>query len=76
MSAILAGRARELIDRPSRRFTRDDGSPRTCVMSVARDGDDLPMSTKPRRPQHRNLQRRPRASIVARSRELPRRSHA
>jgi PPOX class probable F420-dependent enzyme len=68
--------ARELLDarEPAVLATVDsDGSPRMCVMWVARDGDHLLMSTRSHRRQYSNLQRDARASVLVYSRPLPRR---
>jgi PPOX class probable F420-dependent enzyme len=73
--ALPAG-ARELLDVPEPAVLgtlNADGSPHLCVMWVAREGDELLMSTKAHRRQYRNLQRDPRASVVLYSRPLPRR---
>ena len=76
MSALLTREARELIDLPEPAVlatVNDDGTPHTCVMWVARDGDRRLMSTKPARRRYRDLQRRPRASVLVDSRRQPRR---
>jgi PPOX class probable F420-dependent enzyme len=41
-----------------------DGSPQTTVHWIARDGDDVLMSTVKGRRHHRNLERDPRVSIL------------
>ncbi len=41
-----------------------DGGPQTSAMWVARDGDDVLMSTTEGRRKHRNLVRDPRASVT------------
>ncbi len=41
-----------------------DGGPQTSAMWVARDGDDVLMSTTEGRRKHRNLVREPRASVT------------
>ncbi len=68
--------ARELIDTPEPAVvsTLDaDGSPHLCLMWIAREGDDLLMSTMSRRRQYRNLRRDPRATVLIYSRARPRR---
>lgn len=59
--------ARELIDRPAfaTLSTIDpDGTPRACVMWLARDGDELLLASKHGRRQVENLRRDPRATLL------------
>jgi PPOX class probable F420-dependent enzyme len=75
-AVALPAEARELIDAPEPAVLgtlNPDGSPHLCVMWVAREGDELLMSTKAHRRQYRNLQRDPRVSVALYSRPLPRR---
>ncbi|MBW4718875.1 PPOX class F420-dependent oxidoreductase [Saccharothrix obliqua] len=48
-----------------------DGSPHSCVMWIARDGDDLLFSTVRGRVKERNLARDPRASVTLWDKENP-----
>jgi PPOX class probable F420-dependent enzyme len=75
-AVALPADARELIDLPEPAVlgTRNgDGSAHLCMMWVAREGNELLMSTKAHRRQYQNLQRDPRATLLLYSRPLPRR---
>ncbi|HWL36822.1 MAG TPA: PPOX class F420-dependent oxidoreductase [Frankiaceae bacterium] len=66
MSA-LPDKARELLDAPNHvtlATINADGSPQTTVHWVARDGDDVLMSTVKGRRHARNLERDPRVSVL------------
>ena len=70
----LPPEARALIDTPEFAVLstiNPDGSQHQCVMWVARDGDDLLMSTRRGRPQHRNLLADARASVLVYARARP-----
>jgi PPOX class probable F420-dependent enzyme len=70
----LPPEARALIDAPEFAVLstiNPDGSQHQCVMWVGRDGDELLMSTRKRRPQHRNLLGDSRASVLLYARARP-----
>jgi PPOX class probable F420-dependent enzyme len=66
MAATLSATTRALVD--GRNYAtlatlNPDGSPQTSVVWIARDGDDLLVSTVRGRAKERNLRRDPRASM-------------
>lgn len=66
MAVSLNGAVRKIIDglNPAVLATvNPDGSPQTSVVWVARDGDDLLISTAAGRRKEKNLRRDPRASV-------------
>lgn len=72
--AELPAAARALIDAPEPAVLATlnrDGTQHLCVMWVARDGDELLMSTKEHRRQYANLHERPRASVLVYERAHP-----
>lgn len=63
----LPDKARDLLDAPNHvtlATVNADGSPQTTVHWVARDGDDILMSTVRGRRHARNLERDPRVSVL------------
>jgi PPOX class probable F420-dependent enzyme len=70
----LPDKAREWLDAPNHvtlATINADGSPQTTVHWVARDGDDVLMSTVKGRRHARNLERDPRVSVLLISPENP-----
>lgn len=66
-ATTLPGEARALLDGPTfgtLATTNDDGSVQLTVHWVARDGDDVLLSTLRGRKKERNLRRDPRASLL------------
>ncbi|GAA4607745.1 PPOX class probable F420-dependent enzyme [Actinoplanes octamycinicus] len=67
MAVKLSDSARGLVDGCNLAVlatTNPDGSPQTSVVWVARDGDDLLISTQAGRRKDKNLRRDPRASVT------------
>ncbi|MGF7236865.1 MAG: PPOX class F420-dependent oxidoreductase [Frankia sp.] len=67
MSVHLPEKARQLADAPTYvtlATIRPDGSPRLTVLWVARDGDDLLLSTVRGRAKERDIARDPRVSLL------------
>jgi PPOX class probable F420-dependent enzyme len=67
MAAVLNEQVRQLLDDPNPAVlatVNADGSPQTSVVWVARDGNDLLISTAAGRRKDRNLRRDPRASLT------------
>jgi PPOX class probable F420-dependent enzyme len=66
MPNLLSESARKILDDPNPAVLatiNPDGSPQTSVLWVARDGDDLLMSSAAGRRKERNLARDPRVSL-------------
>ncbi|MEU5094131.1 PPOX class F420-dependent oxidoreductase [Streptomyces sp. NPDC020996] len=74
MSAVLSDRLKELLDSPvfvNVGTIQPDGSPQLSPVWVARDGDDLLISTTVDRRKKRNLDRDPRVSVVVQVPDSP-----
>jgi PPOX class probable F420-dependent enzyme len=74
MGAALSDLAKRLFDAPSfpvLSTVNPDGAPQSSVVWIKRDGDDVLFSTTRGRRKTENLERDPRASIVAVDRENP-----
>ncbi len=74
MAAALSDKLKRILD--GRAFVtlgtvQPDGSPQLSPVWIARDGDELLMSTTVARRKYRNLQRDPRASVVVTDPEAP-----
>ena len=68
MAATLSASARALFDSPEYATIatiEPDGQPQLSVVWVARDGDDILVSTVEDRRKHRNMVRDPRATVIA-----------
>jgi PPOX class probable F420-dependent enzyme len=67
MSAELTAAVSSILDAPefaTLATLQPDGQPQLSVVWLARDGDDLLMSTVKGRQKHRNLERDPRATVL------------
>ncbi|WP_327685143.1 PPOX class F420-dependent oxidoreductase [Streptomyces sp. NBC_00467] len=74
MSASLSTSARAILDAPNPAVlatVQPDGSPQTSVVWVARDGDDLVISSQAGRVKDRNIAADPRVSLTVYDREDP-----
>ncbi|MFD3439290.1 PPOX class F420-dependent oxidoreductase [Streptomyces sp. NPDC058685] len=74
MSASLSASARAILDAPNPAVlatVQPDGSPQTSVVWVARDGDDLVVSSQAGRVKDRNIAADPRVSLTVYDREDP-----
>lgn len=68
MAATLSDSARALFDSPEYATIatiEPDGQPQLSVVWVAREGDDILVSTVAGRRKHRNMVRDPRATVIA-----------
>jgi PPOX class probable F420-dependent enzyme len=74
MSIVLPAAVSSILDAPEFATVatiQPDGQPQLSVVWVARDGDDLLMSTVKGRQKHRNLERDPRATVLAYPKDNP-----
>ncbi|MFF7205152.1 PPOX class F420-dependent oxidoreductase [Streptomyces sp. NPDC008141] len=74
MSASLSASAHAILDAPNPAVlatVQPDGSPQTSVVWVARDGDDLVISSQAGRVKDRNIAADPRVSLTVYDREDP-----
>ncbi|WP_328860033.1 PPOX class F420-dependent oxidoreductase [Streptomyces sp. NBC_00306] len=74
MSASLSPSAHAILDAPNPAVlatVQPDGSPQTSVVWVARDGDDLVISSQAGRVKDRNIAADPRVSLTVYDREDP-----
>ena len=74
MAVTWSGAARRLLDEPNPAVlatVNPDGSPQTSVVWLARDGDQLLVSTEAGRRKERNVRRDPRVSLTVWDRNDP-----